>query len=187
MSLNERGTQRGPGVANMSKWGANKAGDPSSSSSSSAVAEDAPENSGCASVDKCMEMLCMAESYALERVRTQYMSHLMRLTRIFLLLRKGEVMQAYSLCDSSEHSLMQFASATNNEFHANHIKVHFLVLKMIALISRGKVSTINIQFIEVQMSCCRRCTLSEEANYYANFLPAMKKRIGNYGKNPLHS
>ena len=97
-------------------------------------------------------MLCGAEVYASERVRSQYMHSLLRLTRIFLLLRRGLVAEGHSLCDVSEQGILHFASVSNNEFHANHVKVHFLVLKMIALIARGKVSSVHCAIVTTAIS-----------------------------------
>ena len=85
-----------------------------------------------------MDVLVTAEKYA-DKIRTQYMFLLMRLHRILLLMKQGSTERAESLSDESDALVNQFADTAKNEFHGQHIKVHHLMLNMLAKLSVGKV------------------------------------------------
>ena len=87
----------------------------------------------------------MAENYA-EKIRSQYMTLLMGLTRIFLLLKEGSVEAAETLADSSEAPVQQFSESSRNEYHAQHIKVHYLMLNVLCKISTGKVRHFSVSY-----------------------------------------
>ncbi|XP_075249922.1 MAU2 chromatid cohesion factor homolog [Convolutriloba macropyga] len=107
------------------------------------------ESSSKYSLDSCIEVLATAEKYA-TTIRSQYMLLLMRLHRLFLLLKQGSVDRAEEVSDESGDMVQEFAEKTKNEFHAQHIKVHYLSLHVLTKIALGKIKSSRATLKQLQ-------------------------------------